>query len=643
MIIKLSAILSLFLTFTTALFGKEKIQVLYPAASIDSALRKGAWAVCRDYRQEFELQNYGKAVKRVHLVITILDKNGDNYGELVLPYDRSRKISSLSGKSYDMFGMPDDKLKNKAIEDLNYTSAGAIYDDLRIKTASFSGDTYPYTVEYNYEIEYNGLINYPDWQPLQGYRLSVENSSFKFSFPDSMKIRYREFRLPDGSRTEKHEKGNYSIEWNLHSLKPLREEPMSPDLGDETPCVITAPTKFNYDGYPGSMNSWEEYGRWIGRLNEGRDQLSPKRQSEIREMVKEEKDTLQMVKKLYEYMQCRTRYVGIQLGIGGFQPFPAETVDRLGYGDCKALSNYMKALLSSVGIPSLYTVAGAASNRGITMSDFPTNNQTNHIILCVPLRKDTIWLECTSQTAPCGYLSRSTAGRQALAITSGGGQVVKTPLLSASQSSQSCKAEVQINADGSLQATVKTKYRGYQYDNVSGILNDSQKEQEKTLYERLSIAGLSIDKFSYQVHKEKIPQADESITLSIQAFATKTGTRLFIPLNIFNQKKSAPERVENRIMPVYKEFAYTDNDSIIIQLPKGYKAESTPHGKTISSVFGIYNSIITVSSDQVLYVRELKINRGTWPKENYSALVDFYSAIVAADKVKMVLKEETTN
>lgn len=641
MTIKVLITTGILLAIASLLSGKEKTQLFYPAAAIDSSLRKDAWAVCRDYHQEFELRDYGNAVKRVHMVITVLDKNGDDFGELALAYDKSTKITSLSGKSYNALGLPDDKLKNNAIKDVNYTMAGQIYDDLRMKTASFSGDTYPYTVEYNYEIEYDGLLGYPEWQPLNDYRISVEKSSFLISYPDAMEIRYREFHLPAGCRTEKHENGIHSIEWKLDSLKAWRSEPYSPELGLETPHVITAPTKFIYEGYAGSMNSWKEYGQWVSKLNEGRDLLSLQRQNEIQELVKGIKDTTQIVRQLYEYMQNRTRYVGIQLGIGGFQPFPAETVDRLGYGDCKALSNYMKALLKTVGIPSLYTVAGAASNQGITMIDFPTNDQSNHIILCVPLKSDSLWLECTSQTAPCGYMSPFTAGRKALNITSEGGRVVRVPLLTAIQSSQVCNAEVQVSADGSIQATVKTKYSGYQYDNVSHNLTESKKEQEKALCENLSITGLVISDFNYNVKKDKIPQVLETVNFSTPVFATKTGSRLFIPLNIFNQIKTIPARVENRKMPVYRSYAYFDKDSVIMHLPKGFKSESTPKGKTLTSEFGEYNSTITLKDDQVIYVREMKMNRGRWPKERYSALTDFYSAIVSADKVKLVMKEET--
>ena len=122
--------------------------------------------------------------------------------------------------------------------------------------------------------------------------------------------------------------------------------------------------------------------------------------------------------------------------------------------------------------------------------------------------------------------------------------------------------------------------------------------------------------------------------------ASKTGSRMFIPLNIFNQIKTIPARVENRRMPVYRSYAFVDKDSVIIRLPKGFKPESIPRDKTLTSEFGEYSSSITVKDDQAIYHRMLKMNRGTWSKERYPALVDFYTSIVNADKVKLVLKEE---
>ncbi|HEY3372267.1 MAG TPA: DUF3857 domain-containing protein [Prolixibacteraceae bacterium] len=621
------------------LAGKEKDQRIYPAETISATMRKDAYAVCREYRHEFELIDYGKAVEKVHRVITVLEENGDHFGILILPYDKSQKVKTISGKIYNGAGFPEDKLKNAAIQDVNYTSAGSLYDDIRIKLADFKIKTYPYTVEYNYEVEYDGLIGYPDFQPIEQYRLSVEKSTFCISYPENLDIRIREINIPEGALTRKNELGKQFAEWKLDSIAAWREEPMSPELYTQTSRVILGPTNFTYDGSDGTMNSWQELGKWVAGLNKGRDQLPALRQTEIRNLVGEIKDTTLAVNTLYQYMQKRTRYVGIQLGLGGFQPFPAETVDRLGYGDCKALSNYMKSLLNCVGIPSYYVLAGAGSNKGITMADFPTIAQNNHAILCVPLRTDTLWLECTSQTQSCGFLGSFVAGRKVLLITTGGGKLTLTPLLKSANNLQFRNAEVKISTDGAMEAKVKTNYSGYQYDNVSSLFDKSKEDQKKELLEDIGIPGLVIDSFGYEIKKEKIPQALESMTMGSGKYATKTGTRLFIPMNMLNQRNSAPAKVDNRRMPVEQKYSYHDKDSIVFILPTGYQVETIPKGKTLSTEYGEYNSRVTVQGDRAIYIREVKINLGIWPKEKYQALVEFYSNIVSNDKAKLVLKE----
>lgn len=620
--------------------GKEKNQTQYAIEDISPKLKKDAYAICRIYRHDFELIDYGKAIEKVHLVVTVLEENGDHFSKLLLPYDKVKKIKSITGRSYNQLGLPDDKLKNSAIQDINYTSGGAIFDDLRLKVAEFKTDKYPYTIEYQYEIEHNGLIVYPEWSPLDDYRLAVEESTFRISWPNDLQIRYREFNLPSGSRKEMNEPGKQIIEWKVDSLEAWKDEPMSPALSIQTPGVILGPVNFIFDGSSGSMNSWQELGKWASGLNKGLDELPENRKSEIKNMIGEVKDTVLTVQTLYRYMQKRTRYVGIQLGLGSFKPFPAETTDRLGYGDCKALSNYMKALLNCVKIPSYYTLAGAGSNRGITMTDFPTINQNNHAILCVPLKNDTLWLECTNQTQPCGYLGKFVEGRNVLLITPDGGKLARTPLLSSTHNLQFRSAEVQIAPDGAMQSNVKTRFIGYQYDNVSSLFEESQEDQKKELLEDIGIPGLVINSFGYDVKKERIPEATEALEMTSTKYATKTGTRLFIPMNMLNQRKNFPSKVEIRRMPVVQSYSYHDKDSIVFALPEGYQVETIPKAKFLTTEYGTYNSSINVQNNKAIYLREVKVNRGTWPKENYQSLVDFYTSIVSSDKAKLVLKEK---
>jgi len=88
-------------------------------------------------------------------------------------------------------------------------------------------------------------------------------------------------------------------------------------------------------------------------------------------------------KAIYEYVQNNTRYISVQIGLGGWKPISAKEVDDKKYGDCKGLTNYTKALLNLVDIESNYCVVYSGSEIQDISEDF-TSMQGNHVILNIP-------------------------------------------------------------------------------------------------------------------------------------------------------------------------------------------------------------------------------------------------------------------
>ena len=140
-------------------------------------------------------------------------------------------------------------------------------------------------------------------------------------------------------------------------------------------------------------------GKWFyDEILYGTTDLPEETKIKIKNLVGNEKDPLKIAEIVYKYMQEKTRYVSIQEGIGGWKPMLAKDVDKLGYGDCKALTNYTRALLDAVGVVSYYTRLYGETDKKEIYADI-VSFQSNHVILAIPDKSNYVWLECTNQTS----------------------------------------------------------------------------------------------------------------------------------------------------------------------------------------------------------------------------------------------------
>jgi hypothetical protein len=605
---------------------------------ISNNLKKDANAVVRNSSSTFTIHSEKSAEFKTKYSITILNKNGDKYAHLIIFYDKFIDISNIKGKVYDANGKLIRSIKKKEIIDQSITGGSTLFDDNRVKYIEVLHNKYPFTVEFEYELNLNGFISFPSFSPADSYNISVENSEYIVVADSSYKFHYKALNC-DIKPTIK-TTGNLNIyNWNINNIPALEYEPFSPHLVDAIPIIYFAPNKFYYDGHYGTQNSWVNYGKWVNTLLKDRNQLSDKTKFELHELVKNVTHPIQKTKFVYEYMQAKTRYVSIQLGIGGFQPFSALEVDEMGYGDCKALSNYTKALLNEVGIKSIYSEVYAGDLKPKFLYDFPGVNQGNHIILCVPFEKDTIWLECTSQEQPFGFLGSFTDDRYAILIDDSGGIPVKTKSYSKEENFQSTIVSASLNCNASINANVKKVYKALKYEDVSQQFLCSYEDKKKNLYYNLDLSNVEILGFSYSQEKAIIPIAEEQLKLKINKYGSTSGSRMFLPLNMINKQSYIPKKIKNRQSNIYIPNGFTEIDSINYTIPDDYIIEYIPEPITIKSQFGEYKCDIIHTNNTIKYIRKFIFNKGYFLPEEYEDLITFLKEVSKADNLKAILNK----
>jgi hypothetical protein len=611
----------------------------FPVSAIDPALKEKAHAVMRLKENIYQVKSLTSAVEKTHIVVTILDEHGQQYATDVVRYDKFTKINNIEGTIYDARGERVKRIKKDDILDMSAVSGGSLYEDNRVKIIEAKYAQYPFTVEFSYETTItNNTFFLPRWFPQSDEELAIENESFKIIAPEYFEIKYKEINGLAKAAVYTLE-GNKLYQWNVKNLKTREEEPYSSKYVRYGPGVFTSMNDFQLENFKGSMRSWEDLGKFTYRLNEGRDQLPDNIKEEVRKLVANETDPVAKVKKVYEYLQSKTRYISVQLGIGGWQTFDAKSVAEKSYGDCKALSNYTMAMLKVAGIESYTALVGAGENQPDVLIDFP-NSYFNHMITCVPMAKDTIWLECTSQNNPFGYMGDFTGDRHALLVTPKGGKLVKTPRYQAKDNLQIRKINVDLDTEGNAKAVTKTVLTGIQQDDYANVISElNAEDQKKFLYKSINIPSFEIDNYQLSLDKKRIPAVTANINLTVRKCAAKSGTRLFLSPNLMSQLSSVPPTPTTpRVAEVALISTYTDTDTVVYNLPKAAVIEVLPEAQNIESKFGTYQSKTEFKDGKLLYIRRMTRNRGTFPASAYQELIDFYRKIVKADKMQAVLK-----
>lgn len=610
----------------------------YAINEIPKNLKKNANAVIRENQIIITLDEFDDMTIYQKEVITVLNRSGLSSVNPVVGYNNSRFVKKLEARVYNKAGKVIKKFKKRDFKEASATGSD-LYNDDRKMFLDYSVRSFPFTLEFISEIKTSSTAFLPRWQPISNYNVSSQKASYTLINENEVPLITRKYNLENSNITMEEEP--QKLYYELINMPAVEYEAKGPNYTEFVPIVKIALQKFSLEKQNAFVKNWKEFGLWQkDKLLYGRDEISEETKAKIDKLVAGIDDPKMKAQLIYEYMQNKTRYISVQVGIGGWQPPPAKEVDELSYGDCKGLANYTKALLKTQGIDSYYTIVNAGKN-GLDLDEDFVALQGNHVMLTVPFENENVFLECTSQEAPFNYLGNFTDDRKVLMITPDGGVMTKTHIYKTKDNIQILNAKVSLGNDNIVKGKVIQTSQGVKYGNKYFLIS-SENNDIKMYYKEMwgHLNNLSMENISFNNDKGNVIFT-EKLNFETDNYSATAGERILLNPNIFNRFDYLQSLEKNRTLPLVLKRGSTYNDNIDFLLPEGFTIEAVFEPITIVSKFGSYTASIKSSNGKkIIYNRELVLNSGTFPKEDYNEYVAFIQEVVKKDKSKIVLSKK---
>lgn len=608
----------------------------FDLSTVPEPVKKDANIIKRYEDIVFEVTDIDRASLKVHKFLTVKNEKGKRDLNFVAYTSKALSLDDASITVYDANGKQVNRYKKK---DMRTVANGeGLIDDGFVTYFTVPVPSYPVTVEYEYEAKYKGILSFPSYNILTPGE-GVEKSNFTARIPKDLDLRYKEknIQLPPQISDE----GQYKVyKWSVANLAPIKDEEGAVNYRSRYPSIELAPNHFSYYGYPGDFSSWKSYGEWIAKLYKGLDELPEDRKAFFRELVKNATSDREKVKIIYNYLQKNFRYVSIQLGIGGLKPFSADFTDKKKYGDCKALSNFMKAALKAVGITSYVAIINSGYNSEPVDKNFPSDNLFDHVILCVPQPKDSIWLECTSSTIDFGVLSTFTENRNALLVTDAGGVLVPTPAAHPEENKSFITTTIQLGEDGSGETHTLFRSTGSEKETMNYILNEKTDDQKEFIVNDLGFK--QPDEFEL-VKKDSADLFTTALNMVVEKIPEFiAGNKMFISPRLYKFWVTKLPGAENRKLDYYFHNPFEKTDTTIFKLPAGAAVDALPKPKDLSCAYATYNTKYWYNETEkaVYSTASLVLKTHKIPAASYGEVKKFFDEVLMDDTQRIVVKKE---
>jgi Domain of Unknown Function with PDB structure (DUF3857)/Transglutaminase-like superfamily len=445
--------------------------------------------------------------------------------------------------------------------------------------------------------------------------------------------------------------------WEMKDLPYIESEPNAPTMSSLAPRLAVSfyPPEGETASMGPSFKTWAEVSRWLSTLHDPQAEPDDALAAKARALTADCKTDLEKIRAIGRYVQG-VHYISIQMGVnrgGGMRPHRAADVFAKNYGDCKDKANLMRAMLRAVKLTA-YPVGIYSGDRNYVREEWPSPEQFNHCIIAVKVGEDTdaptvvkhpvlgrlLIFDPTDDTTPVGDLPDHEQGSFALLVAGDDGGLLRMPVTPPEANRLERTAEVTLQSDGSIAASVHDRAQGQAAVHIRRAFNWRSRPDFNKAVERWISAGTKAGaKLSKLEPTDSSAEGRFTVDVDFTAadYAQSMQDRLLVfKPAVVTHGDSVWLAEPTRKHPVVLE-SEAFSETVRFKLPAGFDVDELPDAVKLDSEFGTYTASYEVKDGQLVFTRSLVQRAATVPVEKYTAVRNFFGRVRASEQAPVVL------
>ncbi|RED50270.1 DUF3857 domain-containing protein [Seonamhaeicola aphaedonensis] len=426
--------------------------------------------------------------------------------------------------------------------------------------------------------------------------------------------------------------------YNLTDIPALKEEPFVNSINNYR---ASAKYELSYTKFPNSTvktysTTWEDVVDRVYKSSSFGDELKRTGyfQNDIDALVGSVSGAEEKMMMIFDYVKSQVKWNGYY----GFYADDVKKAYKNHAGSSGDINLMLTAMLRYAGL-NANPVLVSTRTHGVPL--FPTREGYNYVVSWVKLPDGTeVLLDGTDKYSVPNILPLRALNWQGRIVAENGGYGV-IDLYPKSLSENNVIMMAKIDEEGALEGSyrsIKTNHRALSFRN-------SYNEADKDDYlEKLEnrYNGIEISDYNVKNDTDLSKPIQESYKFNKESQVDIIGDKMYFSPLFHLRTKENPFKLEKREFPV--DFGYPSVTSyrVILNIPEGYKIESTPESVALAlpDNLGSFSYMVKGSGRNIQIMVETQINESIISPIYYEVLKEYFNSFIQKEAEQVVLNKK---